>query len=125
MRTHTNERTILILLLLCLPVFSADPPCKTRPDVTGACFRVRGNLLLYNGTPSARISVKGSTRVLGVVPYFSENNETFAAPAEVRKRASFDQPLMATYDVCPLSKPKPRVMLRVCIEAAEFDTKAH
>jgi hypothetical protein len=81
---------------------------------------VYGALRLYNGTPSARITVSSTKRVLGVVSYIADNNETFAAPANVRSNASFDRSLNGTYFVCPITKAQPREMQRVCIEAADF-----
>src|SRR5579862_2837079 len=110
MRIPTSRPLVLCGLLLTTVAYSADPPCATRLDVVAACFRVRGTLKLSNGTPSARITVRGKKRVLGIVPYFVGNNESFAAPPELRSRASFDHPLTGEYLVCPLTKAKRREM---------------
>ena len=126
MPTHTNKLLVFYGICLLVPIAgnTTDPPCARRTDLAGACFRVRGNLKLFNGTPSARITVRGSKRLLGVVPYIADNNETFAAPAEVRSHASFDTPLLGDYLVCPLSKPRPHEMQQVCIESATINTKS-
>jgi hypothetical protein len=52
-----------------------------------------------------------------VIPYFKDNNETFAAPEELRKRASFDRSLPGAFLVCPITRPKAGEMQRVCIES--------
>lgn len=104
--------------------YCGEPPCASRQDLVGTCFRVQGTLRLFNGTPSARIQVQGSKRVLGVIPYIAGNNETFAAPEAVRSQASFDHWMVGSYLVCPLTKPKPRTMQQVCIESADIKPKA-
>src|ERR1035441_8204771 len=103
---------VAIAGLLCLPILAqaGGPVCAERKDLSGACFKVSGTLRLYNGAPSARIQIRGTKRLLGVVPYFLGNNETFAAPEGVRNRASFDQGLSGSFSVCPLRKPKPKEM---------------
>lgn len=120
MRTHTSN----ILLVIFIPFFlqpaarASDLQCAARSDVVASCFKLHGALRLYNGTPSARIMIIGSKRILGVTPYFANNNETFVAPAQVRDLASFDSDLIGTFLVCPLSTPKAGEMQEVCIEAA-------
>jgi hypothetical protein len=104
---------------------AGEPPCANRTDLVAACFRVEGYLRLYDGTPSARISVRGTKRILGVISYFTNNNETFAAPEELRKRASFDHSLQGAFLVCPITRPKAGEMQRVCVESVQLQSEKH
>ena len=106
--------------LLALSSARAACPCQGRRDLVDACFPVKGKLALTNGTPSARISVAGTDRILGVEPHFEAHDETFCAPASVIARARFDQPLSGTFTVCPLSVEKPLQMRLVCIQSAQL-----
>jgi hypothetical protein len=40
--------------------------CKSRTDLVDSCRIVHGRLMYYNGTPSFRVWVVGTNRVLGV-----------------------------------------------------------
>ena len=114
---------ILFLLVTALSAQSLDTPCKQRTDLKGACFRVRGSLRLYNGTPSARIYVTGTKRVFGVIPAITNWNETFAAPPNVVSASSFDHSIEGEFLVCPLSAGRPHEMRYVCIESATLNSK--
>ena len=120
MRTLTLRLASIVLLVDSVPTLAASPECRTRPELVAACFTVKGDLQLANGTPSARIHDIRHRRTLGVVPYFENDNETFAAPAAVRSRVSFDRPVRGTYLVCPLEKARAGRMQSVCIERATF-----
>jgi hypothetical protein len=126
MPIHTNSVIIAIIVIAGNTSAHADPPvCRTRQDLAGACYRVFGDLALFNGTPSARISVFRSHRVLGIASYIDDNNETFIAPKAVRERASFDWKLRGNYEVCPLEKSTQMRMQTVCIESGKRLKKTH
>ncbi len=125
MQTLTLSALCALLLAQSAAALAADPACRARTDVVGGCFAVRGTLQLYNGTPSARIRAAGQRRTFGVVPYFDQGDETFAAPAAVRQRASFDKPVAGLYTVCPLEKARQGQMQSVCIDRAVFLKPRH
>ena len=116
MRTPTLSALCLALLAQAGAAHAADAPCRARPDRVGACYAVQGDLRLFDGTPSARIDVAHSRRVLGVASYTEADDETFAAPEALRRRASFDHPVAGRFLVCPLSRPRPAQMRTVCVE---------
>jgi hypothetical protein len=47
-----------------------------------------------------------------------DNNETFAAPKEVRDKASFDWKFHGRFTVCPVERAVAGRMQTVCIESA-------
>jgi hypothetical protein len=110
-----SDLICIVFCLVCGQAKANEPPCKHRRDLAGSCFSVRGNLQLFNGTPSARIDVSGSHRILGVEPWFENGNETFSAPRKLRSGASFERAIRGMYFVCPLSASIPGRMQSVCI----------
>jgi hypothetical protein len=104
--------------MFSVPVSAAEPRCAGRVDLVGACFTVTGKLSLYDGTPSARISLPNG-RMLGIEPFFEADNETFNAPETVRNDVDFNHSLKGAFLVCPLSKPRPKEMQSVCIESMQ------
>jgi hypothetical protein len=119
MRIPMNSVALATLCLIINSGFcsASEPACATRADLVGPCFDLAGRLRLYNGTPSARIVQKYTHRVLGVKPYFMNNNETFVAPESLRNVVAFGKALNGAFLVCPLTKREPHKMQTVCIES--------
>jgi len=86
------------------------------------CRTVHGRMSLFNGTPSVRIWVIGSHRMLGVI----QAHETFAdLPANVRQLwsahgddAMWSSDLFGDFRVCPLTRDRPGHMQPVRLEEA-------
>ena len=105
------------------PATCADrKPCRAHPALSGACFRVRGRMSLYNGAPSVRIWPVGSTRLLGV------SQQRFADPAicnlpdALAGQLSPDDDVFADFEVCPFTSERAGVMRLVCVDSASHVT---
>src|SRR5579859_5194772 len=91
---------------------SAPMRCKTNLDVVGECFKIRGRLNYWNGTPSTRIWIVGTHRMLGLPC------EDFGLPENVRAHFSdFDDEVTGMFEVCPVSKYRKGTMQMVCVES--------
>jgi hypothetical protein len=94
----------------------SEPParpevsCECQPKLVGKCFTVRGSISTYRTTPTVRIAIAGSKRVLGLkdgVPEFLE--EDLELPGNQ---------VIGEYVVCPFTRPKPGAIQLVCIASA-------
>src|SRR5512142_1541628 len=98
---------------------NADGPraCREQPEVKPPCYVVRGRLSLWNGTPTARIWIVGTKRILGVsdghaVPGLER------LPAAVRERLTWDYDVFGDYEFCPFTRERPGVMRLGCVQSA-------
>jgi len=91
----------IALLLAAAAVSIATPLSAKTPAHRIACETVTGDLQLFDGTPSARITLRPSKRVVGVEPLFVNGDETFHAPARIRAVASFDSAVRGRFRICP------------------------
>ena len=85
--------------------------CRSNPALVGPCFEVQGRAFASNGTPSLRVAIKDTKRVLGVLP--SENE---IAPKCLRREVTFKQNVVGRFTVCPFSRDKAGTMRMVCVE---------
>jgi hypothetical protein len=90
---------------------SVKDGCRTNPAIVAPCFELWGRAFASNGTPSLRIRVDKTKRILGVLPAESE-----IAPACLRSNVKFEQDVTGRFTVCPFSLEKPRAMQLVCVE---------
>ena len=111
---------VQLLALTAEPASSLPPqrPCREHPEVRPPCFTVRGRLSYWNGTPTARIWIVGTNRMLGVsdghaLPGFEQ------MPKAIRDRMSWETELFGNYTFCPFTPEQPGVMQLGCIQAAE------
>src|SRR5882762_10775728 len=83
----------------------ADPPtCRSRVDLTGACFTVHGALRYYNGAPAVRIWRIGTSRLLGVHGLDERGLPGPGAcslPAGLRDSLEAGKEVLADFVVCP------------------------
>src|ERR1035438_7832407 len=87
----------LVLLAILAPLVAGS--CGAENTFVGPCYAVRGRLSYYNGTPSTRIWIVGTHRILGVP---SEDSDL---PSNVRPLLKgFGDQIFADFVVCPLSK---------------------
>ena len=93
-------------------VAEAEQPCKTDPDVIGACFTLRGKLTAWNGSPTLRIWRVGTKRILGV-------NDDEPLPADLQSHMNWDVEAWGDFTVCPFTRERPGVMQIVCIESSK------
>jgi hypothetical protein len=114
-----------LLVLVQVLALAAEPtappekrPCREHPEVRQPCFTVRGRLSNWNGTPTARIWVVGTKRMLGVsdghaLPGFEQ------MPKNVWERLDWDTDLFGNYTFCPFTPGRPGAMRLGCIQAAD------
>jgi len=114
-------RTVLLIImfsLLCCPALSEEikrsDGCRCNPELVGACFTVHGRLSPSNGTPSLRIWIIGSKRILGVIP-----SEDEIVPPTLMAHLRFGTSIYGDFTVCPFTESKPGEMQMVCIEEAK------
>ena len=97
-----------VLLVLVVGTY-----CWASDKFVGPCYHVRGRLSYYNGTPSTRIWIVGTHRVLGIP---SEDQEL---PPNVKSLLkSFDDQIFADFTVCPLMKERAGTMGMVFVKSA-------
>lgn len=116
-------RRLLVLAVsavLLNPVsVQAAKSCAEDPRLVAPCFSVRGRLSVYNGTPSQRIWVVGTHRILGV----SENR--YAPDGYDFLPSNMPRPIdpqafyFGDFTVCPFTKDVPGVMRLVCVQSVD------
>ena len=100
------KRFLLSVLLVSTPLQAAD-------KFAGPCYKVRGRLSYYNGTPSTRIWIVGTHRMLGV------RSEDSKLPANVKPLLKdFGDNIFADFVVCPLTRERPGHMRIVFVKSA-------
>jgi hypothetical protein len=97
---------------------AGEATCATNPKIVDACFRIRGRIDLYNGTPSFRIWRVGSRRVFGLLPAESPIVPAAVRPYLERLANEPGLQLFGNFTVCPFSPDKPGRMRDVCVESA-------
>jgi hypothetical protein len=117
-------------ILVALALVTADgaaaaaqpgAPCRTHPDLVGRCRTVHGRLSVWNGTPSLRIWIVGTRRILGVSEWRMAEMERDLLPANVWAAFGDDPPgrqLFGDFLVCPFARERPRRMQMVCVARA-------
>ena len=83
----------------------------------GPPFKVHGRLSVYCGTPSCRIWVVGTTRILGLAE--TGPTETALMPPELQALLTTENMIFGDFTVVPLTKDKAGVMRIVRVVAAE------
>lgn len=108
-------------IISCALAFSAlmsvcaaqDATCKSNRKVVGKCFTIRGRLNYWNGTPSTRIWIIGTHRVLGLP------GEDSDLPSTVKEHLrDFNDEIYANFEVCPFEKYRKGEMQMVCVKSA-------
>ncbi|MFV3372030.1 hypothetical protein ACNFH5_27995 [Pseudomonas sp. NY15435] len=116
MKKSNNKLALLVAFTIPLSAhadINASAGCKANPAVVGQCKSVKGTIALHNGTPSIRIHLDKSKRVLGVIP--AENE---IMPQDLKEEISFEQSVHAQLLVCQLSPRRTGTMQSVCVESA-------
>ena len=100
------RRFILLALL-------AGMPCGASPKFVGPCYKIRGRLSYYNGTPSTRIWIVGTHRMLGIP---GEDNQ-LPPNVEVLLK-DFNDKIFGDFVVCPISSKRHGTMQMVFLKSA-------
>ena len=97
------------------------PSCRTRPDLVGRCFNVRGRLSVYNGTPSIRLWPIGSKRMLGVLDPedISSVPGRPVLPDNIKQKLDWNKDVFGDFFVCPLSRKQPGRMQTICLDSGK------
>ena len=95
--------------------------CRSRSDVVGRCFNVRGRLSVYNGTPSIRLWPIGSKRLLGIIDPNDVSNAPGPTilPLDIKSKLDWDKDVVRDFVVCPLTRQQSGRMQTVCVESAK------
>jgi hypothetical protein len=116
--------TVVVLMLFFTAIVSGEEnpkkkSCKDHPMLSGPCFKVRGRMALYNGTPTVRIWPVGTNRILGIseARFYLEGYDNVSE--ELVRQLSWDTAMFADFTVCPFTNEQPGVMRLVCVESAE------
>ncbi len=92
-------------------------PCRETPNLVGPCFTVHGALRFYNGGTPFHIWRIGTTRMLGIGGYRQPPGYC-DLPRWLENRIYPDTQVIADFVVCPLTKDRPGVEQRVCVDTA-------
>jgi hypothetical protein len=81
--------------------------------------------MAYNGTPTFRIWIVGTRRLVGVkeVEAGDDPNLPLMPSSLSRKTGGFDFEVFGDFEVCPLSKLREGEMQSVCVESASHLVK--
>jgi hypothetical protein len=81
--------------------------------------------MYYNGTPTFRIWIVGTKRLLGVYEIeVGDNPERPLMPESIWGLVGMmDHEVYADFEVCPLTEEEPHAMQMVCIESAQHVVK--
>ncbi len=118
-------RALVAVALMTLDgAAAAAPPrssCRSHPDLVGRCRTVHGRLSVWNGTPSLRIWIVSTRRILGVSEWRMAEMERELLPANVWEAFGDDPPereVFGDYEVCPFTRQRPGWMQMVCVASA-------
>ena len=118
------------LILLALSLIAADfgaaaaqrpSRCRAHPDLVGRCRIVHGRLSVWNGTPSLRIWIVGTNRMLGLSEWRLGGTERDLLPANVQTALGEhppDRDVFGDFEVCPFTRSRPGWMQFVCVASA-------
>lgn len=107
--------TFVFLISFVTSTIASDVETKKFED-TDQPFKFHGRLMLYNGTPSVRIWIIGTKRLVGVP---GRDIEPAEMPDELTSLISWGTQIYADFHVTPLTKYKKGEMQMVRIDAVE------
>src|ERR1041385_8689231 len=122
-----SRKLILPIILAACTVGTRSPTaqttnsCRSRSNLVGKCFTVRGRLSVYNGTPSIRLWPIGTKRLLGILDPtdISAVPGSNTIPPSIESKLDFDKQVFGDFLVCPLTVSHPGRMQTVCIESGK------
>ena len=113
-------RLLFLVMSLGLAQYAAPQQAITeiQNEPVGEPFRVHGRLSVYNGTPSCRIWIVGTNRILGI----REAEQECPIPPDLHqilKEDINDRLIYADFVVSPLTEYREGIMQIVSVESAE------
>jgi hypothetical protein len=93
--------------------------CRANPQVSGACFVIRGRASAFEGSPSIRIWPIGSNRLLGISEGRYNDKQHSNAPADLEQALSAGPNatyVYGSFEVCPFEPDVLGLMRLVCVE---------
>jgi hypothetical protein len=93
--------------------------CRDHPQVVGRCFKVYGQLSVYNGAPALRIWKIGTRRMLGISEQRFVLNGYQNLPEQIENQINQNVDLIADFVVCPFTRSRVGEMQLVCVESAK------
>lgn len=112
---------LLAALMMCSQgaEAAAGRSCRDSPHRIGACRTVHGRLQIGNGTPSARIWIVGTKRLVGVTDPAFQDFESIATYPDPLRRAfatsPFETRAYGDFEICPFTRDRPGWMQMACI----------
>lgn len=97
----------------------AEKSCREHPRLISSCFKVRGRLSVYNGTPALRLSRVGTRRMLGISEQRFAQAGYRNVPEDIERKINQDVAIFGDYLVCPFTRSKLGEMQLVCIESGK------
>ncbi len=111
-------RVLIAVLAVVVSAFSVNAQASSPVS----CRVVRGQLFLTNGTPSVRIAVTGTRRILGVIQQDQTINQLPVSPALLKRllnqKPNEDLAIYGDFNVCAITKSVPGVMQMVRVKSA-------
>jgi hypothetical protein len=111
-------KRILVMLLIAVPVFAAQPKCKENPKIIGACYSVHGRVTLGADTVRLWLWPVGTNRMLGVTAGPTPDDADDPIYPQSLKFNSGDEAIYGDFEVCPFTLERKGAMQLVCIETA-------
>ncbi len=110
------------VLIALLAFIVSQPAMSVSTHPPESCWVVHGKMYLTNGTPSVRISVIGTRRILGVTQQ-DQTMDQLPVPSALLQRlinpkANEDLAIYGDFNVCAVTKSVPGVMQMVTVKSA-------
>jgi len=111
-------KRLLVILVLAIPAFSAQPKCKGNPNVIEACYTIHGRVSLGADTVRLWLWPVGTKRMLGVTagPRLDDADDPII-PSNLRF-SDANEDVYGDFEVCPFTPERKGAMQLVCIESA-------
>jgi hypothetical protein len=111
-------KCVLIVAMLLFGAVQCAAAQEGPDKAATKSFRVHGRLSVYNGSPSCRIWIVGTKRILGI--HEAEKECPIPAPlSQVLEENLNDRTVYADFTVVPLTKAREGVMQIVTLKSAE------
>jgi hypothetical protein len=113
---------MLHVLIAILALTTSQSAPKAQMHLLTSCRVVHGQMFLTNGTPSVRIAVIGTRRILGVTQQ-DQTIDQLPVPSAllqrlIKPKANEDLAIYGDFNVCAVTKSVPGVMQMVTVKNA-------
>lgn len=114
-------KRLLLILVLAVPAFAAQPKCKENPKVVAACYSIHGRLEFGADTVRYYLWPVGTKRMLGVTagPRLDDADDPIL-PSDLKRWFGSDvEAIYGEFEVCPFTLKREGAMQLVCVESAK------